>query len=87
MNTQSRVEAIVQTPNGRVTYAGDAAIDGVSGTAAPVKINFESAIGAVTGKLLPTGKPLDVIDGIDVSCVDVAMPVILMRAEDFARRT
>ena len=85
VNTQSLVESIVQTPNGKVTYAGDAAIDGVGGTAAPVKINFKSAIGAVTGKLLPTGKPLDVIDGMEVSCVDVAMPVVLMRAEAFGK--
>ena len=85
VNTQGLIEAVVQTPDGRVTYAGDAAIDGVPGTAAPIKINFEGAIGAVTGKLLPTGKPVDVIDGIEVSCVDVAMPVILMRAEDLGK--
>ncbi len=85
VNTQSLVESIVQTPGGNVTYAGGAAIDGVGGTAAPVKINFKSAIGAVTGKLLPTGKPLDVIDGVEVSCVDVAMPVALMRAEAFGK--
>jgi len=81
VNTGSLVESIVQTPGGTVTYAGEAAIDGVGGTAAPVKINFKSAIGAVTGKLLPTGKPLDVIDGVEVSCVDAAMPVVLMLAE------
>ena len=85
VNTQSQVESIVQTPGGVVTYAGDAAIDGVPGTAAPVKINFKSAIGAVTGKLLPTGRPLDVIDGVDASCVDVAMPIVLMRAEAFGK--
>ncbi|MGZ8156529.1 MAG: 4-oxalomesaconate tautomerase [Burkholderiales bacterium] len=85
VNTESLVEAIVQTPNGRVTYEGTASIDGVRGTAAPVGLNFTSAIGAVTGKLLPTGKPLDVIEGIDVSCVDVAMPMILMRAEQLGK--
>ena len=85
VNTQSLVEAIVQTPGGQVEYEGDAAIDGVPGTAAPVGINFQSAIGSVTKKLLPTGKPLDVIDGVEVSCVDVAMPIVLMRAEDFGK--
>ena len=85
VNTKSLVEAIVQTPGGKVVYEGDAAIDGVPGTAAPVKINFKSAIGSVTGKLLPTGKPLDVIDGVEVSCVDVAMPTIFMRAESFGK--
>ena len=81
VNTKTLVEAIVQTPGGKVTYAGNAAIDGVPGTAAPVGINFKGGIGSVTGKLLPTGKPLDVIDGIEVSCVDVAMPTMFVRAE------
>lgn len=85
VNTKTLVEAIVQTPGGKVTYEGDAAIDGVPGTAAPVKINFKGGIGSVTGKLLPTGKPLDVIDGVDVSCVDVAMPTIFMRAEQLGK--
>jgi 2-methylaconitate cis-trans-isomerase PrpF len=85
VNTKTLVEAIVQTPGGKVTYAGDAAIDGVPGTAAPVGINFKGGIGSVTGKLLPTGKPLDVIDGIEVSCVDVAMPTMFVRAEAFGK--
>lgn len=85
VNTQSLVESIVQTPGGKVTYSGDAAIDGVPGTAAPVKLNFRSAIGSVTGKMLPTGTPSDVIDGVEVSCVDIAMPVVLMRAEAFGK--
>jgi 4-oxalomesaconate tautomerase len=85
VNTQSLVEAIIQTPGGRVTYEGKASIDGVPGTAAPVGINFMNAIGAVTGKMLPSGNVLDMIDGVEVSCVDVAMPVILMRAEAFGK--
>jgi len=85
VNTESLVDSIVQTPDGKVKYEGDAAIDGVPGTAAPIGLNFKSAIGSVTGKLLPTGKPLDVIDGVEVSCVDVAMPMILMRAEQFGK--
>lgn len=85
VNTRSLVESIVQTPGGCVSYAGTTAIDGVPGTAAPVKLNFKSAAGAVTGKLLPTGRPLDVIDGIEASCVDVAMPIVLMRADQYGR--
>jgi len=85
VNTQTLVEAIVQTPGGRVTYEGTAAIDGVPGTAAPVGINFKGGIGSVTGKLLPTGRPVDTIDGVEVSCVDVAMPVMLARAEAFGK--
>jgi 2-methylaconitate cis-trans-isomerase PrpF len=85
VNTKTLVEAIVQTPGGKVTYEGSASIDGVPGTAAPVGINFKGGIGAVTGKLLPTGKPLDVIDGVEVSCVDVAMPTMFVRAEALAK--
>jgi 4-oxalomesaconate tautomerase len=85
VNTDSLVEAIVQTPGRRVQYEGEASIDGVPGTAAPVGINFKSAIGAVTGKMLPTGNPLDVIDGIEVSCVDIAMPLVMMRASDMGK--
>ena len=85
VNTQSLVEAIVKTPGGEVTYEGTASVDGVAGPAAPVGINFKSAIGAVTKKLLPTGKPLDVIDGIEVSCIDVAMPALLMHASAFGK--
>ncbi len=85
INTGALVEAIVQTPGRRVEYEGNAAIDGVNGTAAPVGINFQSAIGAVTGKMLPTGKPLDFIDGVKVSCVDITMPLVMMRAEDMGK--
>ncbi len=85
VNTEALVEAIVQTPGGVVQYEGDASIDGVPGTAAQVGINFQDAIGSVTGKMLPTGKPLDVIDGVEVSCVDIAMPIVMMRAADMGK--
>ena len=80
VNTGKLVEARVCTPRGRVAYDGDVAIDGVPGTAAPVHLAFLDAAGAKTGRLLPTGAPVDVIDGVEVSCVDAAMPVVLVRA-------
>lgn len=85
VNTDSLVEAIVQTPGRQVTYEGDTAIDGVPGTAAPVRLNFRSAIGAVTGRMLPTGRPREVIEGVEVSCVDIAMPIVMMRAADLGK--
>jgi 2-methylaconitate cis-trans-isomerase PrpF len=85
LNTQSVAVAHIQTPNGQPEYQGTARIDGVPGTAAPIGINFKGGIGAVTGKLLPTGKPLDVIDGVEASCVDVAMPTVFVRAEAFGK--
>lgn len=83
VNTDARVEAIVQTPGGSVEYAGDAAIDGVPGTAAPVLLNFMDVVGSATGALLPTGSVRDVIDGIEVTCMDVAMPMTIARADAF----
>ena len=80
VNTGKLVEAHVCTPGGRVAYDGDVAIDGVPGTAAPIHLAFLDAAGAKTGKLLPTGSPVDRIDGIEVSCVDAAMPVVIVRA-------
>lgn len=80
VNTGKLVEARVCTPGGRVAYDGDVAIDGVPGTAAPVHLAFLDAVGSKTGALLPTGSPVDVIDGLEVSCVDAAMPVVLVRA-------
>lgn len=83
VNTGAVVEARIQTPGGQVRYDGDFAIAGVPGTAAPVRLDFMGTVGSVTGALLPTGNLRDVIDGVEVSCVDVAMPVMLARAEDF----
>jgi 2-methylaconitate cis-trans-isomerase PrpF len=83
VNTEARIEAIVQTPGREVIYTGDARIDGVPGTAAPIVLNFMDVVGSVSGKLMPTGNPRDTIDGIEVSCIDVAMPMIMMRAKDF----
>jgi 4-oxalomesaconate tautomerase len=83
VNTGAPVEAIVQTPGGRVLYDGDAAIDGVPGTAAPVGLNFLDAVGSQCGVMLPTGTVREVIDGIEVTCIDVAMPMMIARADDF----
>lgn len=83
VNTDARVEAIVKTPGGKVEYEGDAAIDGVPGTAAPVLLNFMDVVGSVTGALLPTGNAIDVIDGVEVTCMDVAMPLTIAKASAF----
>ena len=83
VNTGALVEAIVETPDGQVNYSGDARIDGVPGTAAPVLLNFMNVIGSKTGQLFPTGHPIDEFQGCRVTCIDVAMPMIIGRAQDF----
>ncbi len=83
VNTGAVVEALVQTPGGKVRYEGDFEIAGVPGTGAPIRLGFMETVGSVTGSLLPTGALRDVIDGDEVTCMDVAMPVMMARAEDF----
>jgi hypothetical protein len=81
VNIDAKIEAVVQTPGGVVTYEGDTAISGVPGTSAPILLNFMDVVGASCGSLLPTGNPVDVIEGIEVTCMDVAMPVMMLAAE------
>ena len=82
VNTGARVDAVVQTPGGRVSYDGTQAIDGVLGTAAPVALSFRGISGSSCGAMLPTGQARDMIDGIEVTLLDVAMPLMIARAAD-----
>jgi len=77
-----KTAAIFSTPDGQVTYRGEAQIDGVPGTAAAVLQNFPEAAGSSCGALLPTGSQVDVVDGVQVTCIDNGMPVVVMRAAD-----
>ena len=72
VNTRSRIDVTVQTPGGRVNYEGDTGIDGVTGTAAPIRMHFKDAWGGVTGALFPTGRRIDRLEGVDVTCIDAA---------------
>src|SRR3546814_517316 len=85
VNIDAKVEAVVQTPGGVVSYDGDTAIDGVPGTSAPVQMNFMDVAGSTCGKLLPTGNAIDIIEGIPVTCMDAAMPVMILAAESVGK--
>jgi 4-oxalomesaconate tautomerase len=80
-NTGTLSDIEVRTPGGRVEYSGEARIDGVPGTASPVNISFLETAGSVCGSLLPTGRLVDRFDGVDVTCIDNGMPVVVMAAE------
>ncbi|BBB01355.1 putative transmenmbrane protein [Actinacidiphila reveromycinica] len=82
-NSGSVAVATFPTPDGRVEYRGDVAISGVPGTAAPVVLSFAGTEGSLTGGLLPTGNVRDVVAGIEVTCVDNGMPVVVAAAESF----
>ena len=83
VNTGARVIANVPTRDGLPVYDGDTAIDGVPGTAAPIGLQFMDVVGSATGSLFPTGAKIDQIDGISVTCIDVAMPMVIAGARDF----
>jgi len=82
VNSDSVATATFQTPGGEVQYAGDVAIDGVPGTAAPISLAFSDTAGSTCGALLPTGQVLDTVDGVQVTCIDNGMPVVVLDAAD-----
>jgi 4-oxalomesaconate tautomerase len=81
-NTSQVATATVDTPGRRVSYDGNARIDGVPGEAAPVPIVFEDTAGSTCGALLPSGNAIDEIDGIAVTMIDNGMPCVVLRAGD-----
>jgi len=80
LNTGSTAVALVPTPQGAVEYEGSTRIDGVPGAAAPIALEFLDVAGSSCGALLPTGNAIDTVDGIEVTCIDNGMPVIILRA-------
>jgi 4-oxalomesaconate tautomerase len=94
LNTGMQCDVTVQTPGRTLRYGGQARIDGVPGTAAPVTINFLDTAGSVCASLLPTGRVRDRLelagaDGtlltLEVTCIDNGMPMVLLRAADLQR--
>lgn len=92
LNTGMQCDVTVQTPGGRMRYAGDTRIDGVPGSGSAVKINFLDTAGSVCPAMLPTGNTLDrvsfataggAIQEVDATLIDNGMPMVLVRAADF----
>ncbi len=85
-NTEKMIVSKVLVKNGKTIYAGNESIPGVPGKAAPVKLKFYSPQGAVTGKVLPTENPTDIINykgkTIPISIVDSANPLVFVKASD-----
>jgi 4-oxalomesaconate tautomerase len=82
VNTGEVAVARVQTPGGKVSYRGAAAIDGVPGTHAAIPLLFRGTEGSMCGALLPTGKALDEIEGLSCTMIDNGMPCVIIRAGD-----
>jgi 2-methylaconitate cis-trans-isomerase PrpF len=84
-NTNTGVTAASRMTFSKEGLAEEVTIPGVDGEWPGVDLFLNDPVGAKTGKLLPTGQPVDRIDGVDVSCVDVAVPMVIARADDFGR--
>jgi 2-methylaconitate cis-trans-isomerase PrpF len=80
-NTGKIIVARFPVEQGALASAGDLAIDGVAGTAAPIRLEFLAPGGAKTGRLLPTGNPVDIVEGVEASCIDAANPCVFVMAE------
>lgn len=85
VNTGNVAVAHVPTPDGEVCYEGEASIAGVPGTSAAIRMDFLDTAGSVCGVLLPTGNPVDELDGIEATLIDNGMPVVVLRAADFGK--
>lgn len=72
--------AWVSTPGGKVSYSGQAAIDGVPGASAPVRLEMRDLAGSTCGALLPSGRATDSIAGVPVTLIDNGMPCIVIAA-------
>ncbi len=81
-NTGQTAVATVQTPGAIVSYDGDARIDGVPGSHAPVPLEFRDTAGSSCGALLPTGNAIDMVNGVAVTLIDNGMPCVVMKAQD-----
>lgn len=88
-NTDKYINVTVPIDSATHTFSqdGDCEIAGVDGTAAELKVDFLNPAGSKTGKLLPTGKTLDILDipghgGIEATILDVSNPLVIVRAED-----
>jgi len=85
INSGKLVEALVQTPGGKVSYSGTFHLDGVPGTSAPIALNFLDPTGTKTGTLLPTGNAQDLIAGLPVTCIDFAIPIVFVKAASLGK--
>ena len=83
VNSGALSHLVLRTPGGGIQVEGDSIVDGVPGTGAPIICHYLDIAGSVCGAPLPTGQVVDEVDGVEVTCVDYGMPVVLMRAADF----
>lgn len=84
-NSNAVCRVTVETPDGQITYKGTTRIDGVPGFSAPVICEYYDIAGGTCGSVFPTGNRTDIIDGVEATCIDAGMPLVIIRAADLGR--
>ncbi len=85
-NTGIITDCSLRTPNAHLAPPSDTEIPGVPGAYPAVELNMRQPAGSITGHLLPTARTSDVFEGIEVSCVDVAVPMLIIAASSLGLR-
>ena len=85
-NLDQRIEARFEVANGRAVVEGETVLDGVAGRGAPIRLSFLEPGGAVTGRLLPTGRVRDALDvpgagPIEATLIDASTALVIVRAD------
>ena len=81
-NTKKLIVARVPVEGGEPRARGDFDLPGVAGLGARIALDFVEPGGAGTGRLLPTGRPRDTVEGVEASLVDASIPMVFVRARD-----
>ena len=84
-NTGVVTHALIDMPEPGQPMATDSEIPGVMGKWPGVQLALLKPAGSKTGALLPTGNAMDVLNGLEVSCVDLAVPMVIASAYDFGK--
>ncbi|CAG8979314.1 hypothetical protein HYALB_00002437 [Hymenoscyphus albidus] len=80
-NTKKLIHATFPVIAGEAAASGNFAIDGVEGTAARLELAFIDPAGSKTGKLLPTGNIIDIIEDVETTCIDCGNPAVFLEAD------
>ena len=82
-NTNKLIKSRFSVRDGEAVADGTLEISGVAGTGSKIELAFVNPAGSRTGKLMPTGRPMDEFGGIKASCIDVGNPCVFVQAADF----
>src|ERR671925_1096326 len=81
-NTKKLIVAHVPVRDREAAVEGDFELAGVAGRGARIALDFVEPGGAGTGRLLPSGRPRDVIAEVEASMVDATNPLVFVRTRD-----